>query len=265
MGEEGKVDNEEHRLIDIEVLMQDLALLRPSIFLTFPAIYALLYQTMQQKLKDSPGCTYYFIDKCVTSKLTSLEKDGSTTHMLLDKMMFNQIRNILGGKVRLAFSGGVGTLSSEILKFLKISFCSEIIEVYGLQESCTFSLMTNPAEPASNIVGGPIQNVKMKIKLESGDVDLLTAGQPLRGEVCLFGPTIMPGYFKQPDRSTEVLQNGWLHTGDFGEIMENFSLKITDKIRNMIQLSTGDQIAPQFLENIYLQSEYVEQIWVYGD
>ena len=104
--------------------------------------------------------------------------------------------------------------------------------------------MTNPLEPASNIVGGSIQNVKVKIKLENGDVDLLTAGEPIRGEVCLFGPTITPGYFKQPDKTSEAIQNGWLHTGDQGEILENGSLKITDKIVNMIKLSTGDQIAP---------------------
>ena len=106
-------------------------MLKPTIFLSFPTNFVLLYQQIQQTLKDSQGCTYWFIDKCVTSKLTALEKDGSTTHMMLDPMIFGKIRNILGGSVRLAFSGGVGTLTGEILKFLKICFCSEIIEVYG--------------------------------------------------------------------------------------------------------------------------------------
>ena len=64
--------------------------------------------------------------------MTALEKDGSTTHMMLDPMIFGKIKKILGGKVRLVFSGGVGRLSSEVLKFLKICFCSEVIEVYGL-------------------------------------------------------------------------------------------------------------------------------------
>ena len=77
------------------------------------------------------ACTYWFIDKCVTSKLSAVEKDGSTTSMMFDPMIFGKIRKILGGKVRLAFSGGCGALPSEILKFLKICFCSEILEVYG--------------------------------------------------------------------------------------------------------------------------------------
>ena len=133
-----------------------MAALKPTIFFSFPTIFSLLYQKIQQKLKDSQACTYWFIDKCVTSKLTALEKDGSTTHMMLDPMIFGKIRSILGGKVRLAFQGGCGTLTGEILKFLKICFCSEIIEVFGTQESCLFSCMTNPMEPATNLVGGPI-------------------------------------------------------------------------------------------------------------
>lgn len=67
----------------------------------------------------------------MTSKLTAVEKDGSTTNMMLDPMIFGKIRNILGGKVKLAFSGGVGALPGEILKFLKICFCTDIVEVYG--------------------------------------------------------------------------------------------------------------------------------------
>lgn len=78
-------------------------------------------------------------------------------------------------------------------------------------------------EPATNLVGGSIQNVKVKIKHDHGDVDLLTQGEPLRGEICLYGPTIMPGYFKQPEKSSQVIKDGWLHTGDKAEILDNGS------------------------------------------
>ena len=86
--------------------------------------------------------------------------------------------------------------------------------------------------------------MKVKIKHEHGEIDLLTAGEPLRGEVCLYGPTITPGYFKQPDKTSEAIQNGWLHTGDKAEVLDNGSFKIIEKAKNMIQLQTGDKVNP---------------------
>lgn len=114
-------------------------------------------------------------------------------------------------------------------------------------------------------MGGPIQNVKVKIKHENGDVDLLTKGEPVRGEVCLYGPTVTPSYFKQPEKTSESIIDGWLHTGDKCELLDNGSFKIIEKISQIIKLSTGDQVVPQNIENLFLQSEYVEQIWIYGD
>ena len=101
-----------------------MVVLQPTILPAFPAHLVMLYQTIQATLKGASGCTYWFVDKCVTSKLTALEKDGSTTSMLADAAIFSKIKSMIGGKVRLMLTGGVGPVPGEILKFMKICLCT---------------------------------------------------------------------------------------------------------------------------------------------
>ena len=98
-------------------------------------------------------------------------------------------------------------------------------------------------EPLSGIVGGPLHNVKMKIKNES-DFDIATPGQPVKGELCFFSSSLTPGYFKRDDKTNQHIQNGWYHTGDIVELLENGAIKFIDRISNFVRLSTGDQVGP---------------------
>ena len=75
----------------------------------------------------------------------------------------------------------------------------------------------------------------------------------------------MKGYFKNPDKTAESLQDGWLHSGDVGLINPDGSLRIIDRAKNIFKLSFGEYIAPEKLENIYIKSEWLGQIWIYGD
>ena len=72
--------------------------------------------------------------------------------------------------------------------------------------------------------------VRVKVKLDNGEVDLLTSGEPMKGEVCLFGSSITPGYFKQPDKTSAAIIDGWYHTGDKCEVLDNGSFKIIEKM-----------------------------------
>jgi long-chain acyl-CoA synthetase len=93
----------------------------------------------------------------------------------------------------------------------------------------------------------------------------LSTDNPPRGEVCFWGPSVMKGYFKNPEKTAEAFHNDWLLSGDVGMILPNGSIKIIDRAKNIFKLSQGEYIAPEKLENVYVQSEWILQVWVYGD
>jgi long-chain acyl-CoA synthetase len=93
----------------------------------------------------------------------------------------------------------------------------------------------------------------------------LHTNDPPKGEVCFWGPSIMKGYFKNPEKTAEAFHNDWLLSGDVGQVNPNGSIKIVDRAKNIFKLSQGEYIAPEKLENVYVQSPYVMQLWIYGD
>ena len=100
-------------------------------------------------------------------------------------------------------------------------------------------------------VGKPIRNIEVKIAED--------------GEILCKGPNVMLGYYKDPEKTAEALQNGYFHTGDIGEIDSEGFLKITDRKKEMFKTSGGKYIAPQMIENAMKQSRFIEQIMVIGE
>lgn len=87
-----------------------------------------------------------------------------------------------------------------------------------------------------------------------------------QGEICIKGTNVFMGYFKEPERTKETLdEEGWLHTGDVGTFLANGTLKIIDRKKHIFKLSQGEYIAPEKIENAYIKSQYVAQIFVHGE
>lgn len=105
-----------------------------------------------------------------------VEKDGSVTSLFLDPLLFSKIRNIIGGWVRIIFSSS-GHLSNDIINFLKISFCTDVISVYGQAETTFSTAMSYLGEPKSQYVGGPIYSLKIKLR-DLNDLNFLTSDDP---------------------------------------------------------------------------------------
>ena len=97
-------------------------------------------------------------------------------------------------------------------------------------------------------------------------MEYLSTDENPRGEICLKGPSIFKEYFKAKDKTEEAFdKDGWLRTGDVGVIFPNGAVKIIDRAKNIFKLSQGEYIAPEKLENVFIQSPFLQQIFVYGD
>jgi long-chain acyl-CoA synthetase len=126
-----------------------------------------------------------------------------------------------------------------------------------MTETSAGSFVSFPDDPETGHVGGPLQNVKYRLR-DIPEMGYLHTNDPPKGEVVMWGPSMMDGYFKNPDKTAEAFHDGdWLLSGDVGMILPNGALKIVDRAKNIFKLSQGEYIAPEKLENVYVKSEFV--------
>ena len=119
---------------------------------------------------------------------------------------------------------------------LSVCFCCPIGEGYGMTESCAATCMSLMEDPESGVVGGPVANVKLRLR-DVPEMDYYTTQDPPRGEICIFSPQVMKGYFMDPERTAQSMLGDWLCTGDVGMIFPNGSVRIIDRAKNIFKLS----------------------------
>mmetsp|Transcript_72025 Transcript_72025/g.99853 ORF Transcript_72025/g.99853 Transcript_72025/m.99853 type:complete len:234 (-) Transcript_72025:260-961(-) len=180
-------------------------------------------------------------------------------------MVFKKAQAVIGGRVRFMITASA-PIDTSVLEFLKVVFAAPILEAYGLTESGGASTGTWVNDNISGHVGGPGINTKLRLK-DVPDMNYLSTDKPNpRGEVCIMTSGIFEGYYKKAEKTAEAFdEENWFLTGDVGMIMPNGSLKIVDRAKNIFKLSQGEYIAPEKLENIFVQSNFIGQIFVYGD
>jgi len=150
---------------------------------------------------------------------------------------------------------GSAPISTEVLEFLKIAFCCQILEGYGQTECGAPATITWQKDPTSGHVGGPYRCLDVKLvdvpemNYTSEDKDEKTGVYAPRGEVCYKGYNNFKGYFRQPEQTKETIdEDGWVHTGDIGIFLPNGALKIIDRKKNIFKLAQGEYIAPDKIE-----------------
>lgn len=256
---------------DVQKLKDDLAILKPTIFVTVPRLLLRFHDVMQSGLEKLKGCKKSLATKAVTKKTENINKKGSLKHGFYDKLIFKKMRQALGGRIRLIMVGSAPT-SVEVLNFLKIAFSCNILEGYGQTESTGASFVTYLNDNMSaGCVGGPCVNTEFKVvdvaemNYKSTDTDEKGRLVP-RGEMCIRGYGVFRGYYKDEEKTKEAIdEEGWLHTGDIVQVNLNGSIKIIDRKKNIFKLSQGEYVAAEKIESVYLKNKCVAEIFVYGD
>jgi len=239
----------------IEKLLDNIAEAKPTIMTAVPRFYQNLYNKININMKKQTGFKAKLIDatirlgkkKLLKEKMTFFEK---LLNLILNVLVRKKVRKQFGGKLRAFISGG-GALDKEIGEFLN-SIGLPTLQGYGLTETSPV-VSCNPIHKIKvETVGPPFKNNEVKIAED--------------GEICMKGPSQMMGYYKDDVKTKEVIDDeGWLHTGDIGEVDSDNFLKITDRKKEIFKLSTGKYVAPQILENRAKESQFIDQILIVGE
>ena len=258
---------------DAKRLTEDAQILKPTCLCGVPRIFQRIYDGAQSKLKKMPALIQRIFSKALEIKLRDYKEKGVLHNILWDKFVFNQIKDILGGRIRFMLIGSA-PMDPDVLNFLRVTLSCEIVEGYGQTEDAAGILLTKTYDPVAGHLGGPGYSTELKLvdvpelEYKSTDIDPVTKKWRPRGELCVRGPILFKGYLSLPDKTKEAIdEDGWLHSGDIAMILPEHgnAFKIIDRVKNIFKLQQGEYVAPEKIENKLENCKYVEQIFVYGD
>lgn len=237
------------RSIKPKLLFEDFREIRPTLMLTVPLfLEKILFGIYKQIQQLSPVKKVLFYSMKSFAKVINKIKSG-----LGSKIAFKSIREKLGlDKLKYLISGGAA-LPRWVSKGLEeLGF--PILQGYGLSETAPVVTLNPPQKPKNESVGLPIPDVEIKI---------VYPNQEGIGEIAVKGPNVMLGYFKNPEATKEVFTpDGWLLTGDLGYIDEEGYLYITGRKKSVIVTKGGKNIYPEEIENVLIQSPFIEEVLV---
>ncbi|KAK3847797.1 MAG: hypothetical protein J3R72DRAFT_430806 [Linnemannia gamsii] len=247
-------------------LLEDIGHLKPSIFPAVPRLLNRVYAKVYAATIEAPGLTGILARRGLATKLANLEAGKGFNHPLWDRILFSKIKQAIGGNVRLMLTASA-PISAEILSFIRVAFCCEVVEAYGQTEGAGAATNTNLGERVAGHVGPP--NACNEIKLvDVPELNYFATDKPHpRGEICVRGPGVIPGYLKDEAKTKETIDDeGWLHSGDIGIIGSNGSISIIDRKKNVFKLSQGEYIAAENIEGkILARLPFIQQIFIHGD
>jgi len=239
----------------IEKLLENISEAKPTIMTAVPRFYQNLYNKININMKKQTGFKAKLIDATIRLGKKRLLKEKMNffeklLNSLADVLVRKKIKKQFGGNLRAFISGG-GALDKEIGEFLN-SIGLPTLQGYGLTETSPV-VSCNPIHKIRvETVGPPFKGNEVKIAVD--------------GEILVRGENVMLGYWNKKEETAKVIRDGWLHTGDIGEIdAQDGYLKITDRKKDIIVSAGGDNISPAKIENIITNAIEIDQCMVYGD
>ncbi len=245
---------------DIDALVENLGVVKPTFMGAVPRIFEKVYNKVVTNAREGGGIKLKIFTWAmgVGKEVSALrQKKQEPTGLLAlklsiaDKLVFSKLKDRFGGRIRFFISGGA-PLSREIAEFFHAADLL-VLEGYGLTESSAGTFMNRLDDYKFGTVGPAVPHTHVKFAED--------------GEILLKGRGVMRGYYNLPADTAEALDSdGWLHTGDIGELRDGQFLAITDRKKDLIKTSGGKYVAPQSIENkLKARSPLISQVLVHGD
>ncbi|MFI6995089.1 AMP-dependent synthetase/ligase [Nonomuraea wenchangensis] len=243
----------------LDKIADNLGVVRPTIMAAAPRIFEKIHNTVVASMRREGGAKLRIFEWARRTGIrvsrarqrgASLPLTTRAEYALADRLVFAKLRERFGGRVRY-FISGAAPLNTDIAEFFDAAGLT-ILEGYGLTESSAGSFLNRPDAPRFGTVGPPLPGTEVRIADD--------------GEILIGGRGVMRGYHGLPEETAAALDDGWLRTGDIGELDEAGRLRITDRKKELIKTSGGKYVAPTHLEgSIKAACPYVSHVFVHGD
>ena len=238
----------------LEKLLTNMSEAKPTIMTAVPRFYQNLFNKINTNFSKQRGFKKKLIDFTITLGIKKLKKIKLNYYEILidficDVLVRKKVKKQFGGNLQAFVSGG-GALDQKIGEFLN-SIGLPTLQGYGLTEASPVVSCNIPDQIQVETVGPPFRTNSVKIAED--------------GEILIKGENVMLGYWNKQKETDEIIKDGWLYTGDIGEINRVGNLKITDRKKELIVNLGGDNISPTKIENLLCLNENIKQSFVYGD
>jgi long-chain acyl-CoA synthetase len=240
---------------DVAKLSDHMVEAKPTIMTAVPRLYETLRGRILKGVERQGGFKARLFAKALALGIKAYEAPGSLSlferlqDRLVDRLVRDKIRARFGGRLKALVSGGA-PLNYEVGLFFT-ALGLRILQGYGQTESAPVISCNTPLSPKLRTVGPPIRNTEVRIAED--------------GEILVRGELVMQGYWNHPEITREVIRDGWLHTGDIGCFDEDGYLLITDRKKDIIVNSGGDNVSPQRIEGLLTLEPEIAQAMVHGD
>jgi long-chain acyl-CoA synthetase len=229
---------------------------RPTIMTAVPRLFEKVYHRIVKKGMSAGGMKSKIFERsmAIGQRVAELEDKGRRVplslrarHAIADRLVFSKWREGIGGRLRYFVSGGAPLSPTLSYSFLGAGI--QILQGYGMTETCIVSA-NRPGDNRVGSIGKPFDGIEVAIAED--------------GEMLIRGRNVMRGYYRQPEATQAVMRDGWFATGDVGFIDADGFIHLTDRKKDLFKLSNGKYVAPQLLESLLKQSEFVNQVVVVG-
>ncbi|MGE0737049.1 MAG: long-chain fatty acid--CoA ligase [Alphaproteobacteria bacterium] len=239
----------------IDTLVANMAECKPTIMTAVPRLYEVMHQRVQKAMANTKGLKKKLFDQALALGKQKYEKPGTLTFgqkimdFICDRLVRKKVQGRFGGNLKFFVSGGAPLNYDIGLFFTALNV--KLLQGYGQTEAAPL-ISCNPIRGAKlHTVGPPVRGVEARIAED--------------GEICVRGEMMMQGYYGDPDSTKQVIRDGWLCTGDIGLIDKDGHIQITDRKKDIIVNSGGDNVSPQRVEGFLTLQPEIAQAMVYGD
>jgi long-chain acyl-CoA synthetase len=239
----------------VDRLLDNLAEARPTLMLAVPRLYEVMHQRILRATEKASNLRRRLFDRAVALGRRRYERPRSLSlsqrleDRLIDRLVRDKVRQRFGGRLKAMISGGAA-LNTEIGLFFT-ALGVRLLQGYGQTETSPIVSVNPPRKVKLHTVGPPLAGIEVAIAAD--------------GEILVRGESVMQGYWRDPAATAAAIRDGWLHTGDIGLLDEEGYLQITDRKKDIIVLSGGDNVSPARIEGFLCLEPEIAQAMVYGD
>jgi len=248
----------------VDKIVPNLAEVKPTLLFSVPRIFNKIYDGLQKKMSEEGGLKKSLFETAIANEdarralATQSRSSGwaDFKHNLFDKLVFSKVRERFGGRLKYAFSGGAA-INKDVATFID-NLGITVYEGYGLTETSPIATANWPGSRKIGSIGKPIPGIEVKIDKE-------ITGDPVNGEIIVYGHNIMKGYHGLPEENAKVFtDDGGFRTGDMGRIDDAGFVYITGRIKEQYKLENGKYVVPGPLEEQLKLSPYIANVMVFG-